>query len=72
MLFQLPCDIDTFTNNPQFAVSLPDPEPGDNDGLSVSIMSVLQKNRRERRSEGIDMLPIGFAVYEVSKTSKLI
>lgn len=56
---------ETFITNPQYAISLPDAEPGDKDGLSVCIMSVLQKDRRERRNEGVDMLPIGFAVYHV-------
>jgi len=55
--------IKTFANNPQFQITLNDADPNDADDLCTCVMAVLQKYRRENRSSGVDMLPIGFAIY---------
>uniref|UniRef100_A0A915PM08 Calpain catalytic domain-containing protein n=1 Tax=Setaria digitata TaxID=48799 RepID=A0A915PM08_9BILA len=59
--------LDTFANNCQFAMTLSNPNPEDEDGLCTVIIAVLQKNRREMKSRGVDNLAIGFAVYEVNE-----
>ncbi|KAJ8284506.1 hypothetical protein COCON_G00033560 [Conger conger] len=54
--------IDTFWTNPQFKLKLEDADD-DDDQCSV-IVALMQKNRRKLRSEGLDLEPIGFAIYE--------
>uniref|UniRef100_A0A915HUQ0 Calpain catalytic domain-containing protein n=1 Tax=Romanomermis culicivorax TaxID=13658 RepID=A0A915HUQ0_ROMCU len=57
--------IRTFANNPQYRISLTDADPNDADDLCTCVMSVLQMYRRESKASGVDMLPIGFAIYKV-------
>ncbi|OZC04845.1 calpain family cysteine protease [Onchocerca flexuosa] len=59
--------LNTFANNCQFAMTLSNPNPEDEDGLCTVIIAVLQKNRREMKRQGFDNLAIGFAVYEVDE-----
>lgn len=59
--------LDTFADNPQFAMTISDPDPEDADGLCTVIIAVLQKNRRELKPKGLDNLAIGFAVYQVNE-----
>ncbi|KAJ8264592.1 hypothetical protein GJAV_G00151070 [Gymnothorax javanicus] len=54
--------IDTFWTNPQFKLKLEDADDED-DQCSV-IVALMQKNRRKLRCEGLDLEPIGFAIYE--------
>nr|XP_023680698.1 calpain-9 [Paramormyrops kingsleyae] len=56
--------IDTFWTNPQFKLTLVDPDKDDNEDLCNVIIAVMQKNRRKLRKEGLDLETIGFAVYE--------
>ncbi|GMR39365.1 hypothetical protein PMAYCL1PPCAC_09560, partial [Pristionchus mayeri] len=58
--------IDTFAANPQYRVTLTDSDPNDDDELCTVIFAVLQKYRREMKPMGLDNVPIGFAVYNVS------
>lgn len=62
--------LNTFANNPQFSLTLSDPDPSDADGLCTVIIAVLQKNRRELKPHGLENLAIGFAVYEVDDPSQ--
>ncbi|KFD48822.1 hypothetical protein M513_10306, partial [Trichuris suis] len=55
----------TFAMNPQYAITLTDADPNDEDDLCTCIFGVLQKYRRELRHKGVDVLPIGFAVFPV-------
>jgi calpain len=58
--------IDTFPNNPQYGTYLSLNHGSiENDGKCTVITAVLQKFRRELRSQGLESLPIGFAVYEL-------
>lgn len=61
--------INTFADNPQFVISLQDADPDDADDLCTCVIAVLQKYRRLLRSEGLDNLSIGFAVYELERGS---
>eukprot|EP00095_Tigriopus_kingsejongensis_P007616 maker-scaffold2030_size22264-snap-gene-0.8 protein:Tk07616 transcript:maker-scaffold2030_size22264-snap-gene-0.8-mRNA-1 annotation:"calpain-b-like isoform 2" len=57
--------LDTFANNPQFLITVEDPDDTDGDDLCTIIISLMQKGRRALRDEGMDMLTIGFALYFV-------
>lgn len=57
--------LDSFDLNPQFAMTISNPDPADEDGLCTVIISVLQKYRRELKPKGLDNLAIGFAIYAV-------
>ncbi|KRX84405.1 Calpain clp-1 [Trichinella sp. T6] len=54
----------TFAMNPQYGICLTDADPNDQDDLCTCVFGVLQKYRRELRCKGVDVLPIGFAVFE--------
>ncbi|KAL6728147.1 hypothetical protein Aduo_009950 [Ancylostoma duodenale] len=56
--------INTFANNPQYRVQLTDSDPDDDDELCTVIFAVMQKFRRNLKAEGLDNVPIGFAVYD--------
>ncbi|TKR94293.1 hypothetical protein L596_008592 [Steinernema carpocapsae] len=59
----------SFSNNPQFAMTLSNPDPNDEDGLCTVIVAVLQMYRRELKPQGLENLAIGFAVYQVDEIS---
>lgn len=56
---------DTFWTNPQYRVTLTDPDDDDDDDLCTILVGVLQKDRRKKRKEGLDMLTIGYVIYKV-------
>lgn len=58
--------LNTFWKNPQYVVTLEDPDDDDDEGKCTVIIGLMQKNRRSQRNIGIDCLTIGFAVYSVS------
>ena len=55
---------ETFSTNPQYRVTLTDPDE-DEDDLCTLLIGVLQKDRRKKRKEGLDMLTIGYCIYKV-------
>lgn len=57
---------DTFWTNPQYRVSVTDPDDDDDDDLCTVIIGLMQKDRRKKREEGLDMLTIGYCIYKVS------
>lgn len=59
--------LETFWHNPQYVVTLQDPDENDNDGLCTVIVALMQKNRRSRRNMGMDCLTIGFAIYNATE-----
>jgi calpain len=60
--------VDTFFHNPQYRVVLEEVDEGDEEDKCTVIIALMQKNRRQmRRSGGIDLLTIGFAIYHVSQ-----
>ncbi|XP_037918203.1 calpain-A isoform X4 [Hermetia illucens] len=58
--------LETFHRNPQYVVTLQDPDEDDDDGKCTVIVALMQKNRRSRRNMGMDCLTIGFAIYHLS------
>lgn len=57
---------DTFWHNPQYTITLEEPDEEDDEGKCTVIVALMQKNRRSRRNLGMECLTIGFAVYHVS------
>ncbi|XP_055707120.1 calpain-B-like isoform X4 [Phlebotomus papatasi] len=58
--------LETFWHNPQYVITLEDPDEDDDEGKCTVIIALMQKNRRSRRNMGMDCLTIGFAVYHLS------
>lgn len=59
--------LDTFWHNPQYVVSLEDPDENDDDGKCTLIVALMQKNRRSRQNMGVECLTIGFAIYHANE-----
>ncbi|CAH8843229.1 unnamed protein product [Trichobilharzia szidati] len=57
--------LDTFWTNPQYVVSVEDPDENDDENKGTLIVGLMQKDRRKLRREGSDLLTIGYAVYKI-------
>lgn len=58
--------LDTFWVNPQYFISLEDPDDDDDDQNCTIIVALMQKNRRAARTLGAGLfLTIGFALYRI-------
>lgn len=60
------CFTETFWHNPQYRITLVDPDEDDADNKCTVIVGLMQKNRRKQRKMGAECLTIGFAMYQVS------
>ena len=47
-------------------MTLTDPDEDDEDNQCTALVAVLQKDRRKKRMEGLDLLTIGYVIYKVS------
>ena len=56
--------LETFYTNPQYRVTVTDPDD-DEDDLCTILVGCLQKDRRKKRKEGLDMLTIGYVIYKL-------
>lgn len=59
--------LDTFWHNPQYTMALTEPDSDDPEGKCTAIVGLMQKNRRSRKNQGVDMLTIGFAIYRLTE-----
>jgi len=57
--------LETFWTNPQFRMTLTDPDDEDDDDLCTALVAVLQKDRRKKRKEGLDLLTMGYVIYKL-------
>lgn len=57
---------ETFWTNPQYNFEVVDPDEGDDEDAGTVILALMQKERRKKRKEGLDLLTIGYAVYKAS------
>lgn len=57
--------LETFWTNPQYRVTVTDPDEDDDENLGTVIVALMQKDRRKKRSEGLDMLTVGYCVYKL-------
>ncbi|PSN56060.1 hypothetical protein C0J52_11813, partial [Blattella germanica] len=62
---------DTFWHNPQYRITLRDPDEGDDDDKCTIVVALMQKNRRIQRQKGMDSLTIGFSIYKLKAPDKL-
>jgi calpain len=59
--------LDTFWTNPQYRISVTDPDEGDDEDSGTIIIGLMQKERRKKRSEGLDLLTIGYVIYKLKE-----
>ncbi|KAJ9599047.1 hypothetical protein L9F63_010504, partial [Diploptera punctata] len=57
----------SFWLNPQYRITLKDPDEEDEEDKCSIIVALMQKNRRIQRTKGMDSLTIGFAIYKIKK-----
>ncbi|KAH8398927.1 hypothetical protein KR222_005072 [Zaprionus bogoriensis] len=57
--------LETFWHNPQYIITLVDPDEEDENGNCTVIVGLMQKNRRSKRNMGMECLTIGFAIYNL-------
>jgi len=58
--------LETFWTNPQYRTEVVDGDDEDDENLGTLIVSLMQKERRKKRREGLDMLTIGFCIYKIA------
>ena len=58
-------NLSSFSQNPQYIITLKDHDEDDDDDLCTLIVALMQKNHRAKRKMGLDSLTIGFAVYKL-------
>lgn len=56
----------TFAQNPQYFVTLEDPDEDDDEDLCTIIVALMQKNRRSKQNMGMNCLTMGFVIYHVT------
>lgn len=59
--------LESFHRNPQYVMTLEDPDEDDDEGKCTVVVALMQKNRRSRRKMGLDCLTMGFAIYKVTE-----
>ncbi|CAH1791248.1 unnamed protein product, partial [Owenia fusiformis] len=57
--------LDTFWTNPQYRVHVTDPDDDDDEDLGTILVALLQKERRKKRKEGLDLLTMGYSIYRL-------
>ncbi|KAE9522347.1 hypothetical protein AGLY_017259 [Aphis glycines] len=63
--------LETFASNPQYRITLEDPDDEDEERKCTVIIALMQKNRRAQRKIGAECLTIGFAVYQLINPDSL-
>ena len=54
-------------DNPQFLVSLTDPDEADSENKCTVLVNLLQKGRRAMSHKGVSLLRVGFSVYSLGQ-----
>ncbi|XP_076262773.1 calpain-A-like isoform X1 [Rhynchophorus ferrugineus] len=57
--------LESFWRNPQYRITLTEVDDDDEDGNCTLIVALMQKNRRQIRNTGADLLTVGFAIYHL-------
>ena len=61
--------VETFWTNPQYRVEVVDADDDASEQLGTVLVACLQKNRRRMRKEGVDLLTIGYSIYQVQRAT---
>ncbi|XP_046400174.1 calpain-A-like isoform X4 [Ischnura elegans] len=64
-------NLETFWHNPQYIITLEDPDEDDDESKCTVIVALMQKNRRAQRRMGAECLTIGFAIYHLEDPENL-
>lgn len=56
---------DTFHYNPQYILQLEQPDHDSDDEKCSLVLSLMQKNRRNKKKFGLELLTIGFKVFQL-------
>lgn len=59
--------LDTFWLNPQYVITLKEPDEDDHDGFCTVVIALMQKHRRSKKNIQIGCLQIGFAIYKINE-----
>lgn len=59
------CVTDTFWTNPQYRIDVVDADEDDDENMGTLLVALMQKERRKKRKEGLDLLTMGYAIYKV-------
>nr|CAD7268144.1 unnamed protein product [Timema shepardi] len=59
--------LETFGHNPQYIITLVDPDEDDDEHKCTLIVALMQKNRRAQRRMGVECLTVGFAIYHIKE-----
>ncbi|XP_042886096.1 calpain-A-like isoform X2 [Penaeus japonicus] len=62
-------DFEKFATNPQFLLTVEEPDDDDDDGCNV-LIGVMQEHRRSNRHMGVKMLQIAFFLYKTDDPNK--
>merc|ERR1712004_242295 len=54
----------SFYTNPQYKISVPEPDDDDEDGKATVVIGVMQRERRKLKKVGHDNHTIGYAIYQ--------
>jgi len=58
-------NLSTFAMNPQFVIGLEDPDDDDEENKCTVIVNLMQKGRRGLADRGLELLSVGFCLYNV-------
>lgn len=59
-------DLETFSSNPQYYITLVDPDENDNKNMCTVIIALMVKETRRQKKQSDKSLSFGFYVYNVS------
>jgi len=60
-------NLDTFSSNPQYYITLVDPDDNDNKDMCTVIISLMLKETRLKHKQRTKSLSFGFYIYNVSR-----
>lgn len=62
-------DLETFSSNPQYYITIVDPDENYNNNMCTVIIALMLKDTRCQKKQKDKSLSFGFYVYNVSRTS---
>lgn len=62
-------DLEKFSTNPQYLLTLTEPDEGDSSRCSI-LLGLMQEHRRSEKHRHVAMLPIALFIYKVSTKAR--